>query len=75
LSISGEEGFPSLGFSPVVVGRVLEMLGSRVSIRWPKLTEGHEQGGQEWAAVGAISEVQARDFVPGAAIRVKSVSR
>jgi len=29
LSISGEEGFPSLGFSPVVVGRVLEMLGSR----------------------------------------------
>ena len=32
LSISGEEGFPSLGFSPVVVGRVLEMLGSRVSI-------------------------------------------
>ena len=32
LSISGEAGFPSLGFSPVVVGRVLEMLGSRVSI-------------------------------------------
>jgi hypothetical protein len=29
LSISGEEGFPSLGFSPVVVGRVLEMLDSR----------------------------------------------
>ena len=29
LSISGEEGFPSLGFSPVVVGRVREMLGSR----------------------------------------------
>ena len=32
LSISGEEGSPSLGFSPVVVGRVREMLGSRVSI-------------------------------------------
>jgi Transposase IS116/IS110/IS902 family len=32
LSISGEEGFPSLGFSPVVAGRVLEMLASRVSI-------------------------------------------
>jgi hypothetical protein len=32
LSISGEEGFPSLGFSPVVVGRVREMLDSRVSI-------------------------------------------
>ena len=29
LSLSGEEGFPSLGFSPVGVGRVLEMLGSR----------------------------------------------
>ena len=29
LNVSGEEGFPSLGFSPVVVGRVLEMLGSR----------------------------------------------
>ena len=29
LSLSGEEGFPSLGFSPVVVGRVLKMLGSR----------------------------------------------
>jgi hypothetical protein len=29
LSISGEAGFPSRGFSPVVVGRVLEMLGSR----------------------------------------------
>jgi hypothetical protein len=28
LSISGEEGFPSLGFSPVVVGRV-----GRCSIR------------------------------------------
>ena len=33
LSISGEEGFPSLGFSPVVVGRVREMLDSSVSIR------------------------------------------
>jgi hypothetical protein len=32
LSISGEEGFPSLGFSPVVVGRVREMLDSRVRI-------------------------------------------
>src|SRR5205085_7237295 len=29
LSISGEEGFPSLAFSPLVVSRVLEMLGSR----------------------------------------------
>ena len=32
LIISGEEGFPSLGFSPVGVGRVREMLDSRVSI-------------------------------------------
>ncbi len=31
LSISGE-GFLSLGFSPVVFGRVLKILGSRVSI-------------------------------------------
>jgi hypothetical protein len=29
LSIAGEEGFPSPGLSLVVVGRVLEMLGSR----------------------------------------------
>jgi hypothetical protein len=29
LSIFGEEGFPLLGFSLVVVGRVLKMLGSR----------------------------------------------
>src|SRR6266702_6584249 len=29
LSVYGEEGFPSLGFSLVVVSRVLEMLGSR----------------------------------------------
>ena len=33
LSIVGEYGFPSLGVSPRVVGRVLQMLGSRVSIR------------------------------------------
>ena len=41
LSISDEEGFPSLGFSPLVVGRVREMLGSRewatcsTRHRWP----------------------------------------
>ena len=29
LSLSGEQAFPSRGFSPVVGGRVLEMLGSR----------------------------------------------
>jgi len=29
LSLSGEAGFPSFEFSPVVVGRGLEMLGSR----------------------------------------------
>ena len=32
LSISEQQAFPSLRFTPVVDGRVLQMLGSRVSI-------------------------------------------